>query len=292
MVPVTEPSCEDGVTSGVDGASTLDRLPPRSKAPFRAIQKQIGITAVVDDTTAVSVKPPSILAGVDELVDQTLGIMPPNKHVQDFDVLLEARFVSDHDGWHQFLCMQCKEDKTLTLSNRWREILGTIDAFSEYYDEDTGEYYLPEEVNGKKVWDMKGLDVLGEDLVLIWDDPDREITLAPGERERALLWLFEQGWDDKDGYAEAWAQIAGVLGVDPSITPATKPSPQGSDIRSWMPETRGRRRERWSGLEDIRFRTEEEALALGMRRYSTRGAWLKSTSSRTTPTQSSGLSES
>jgi hypothetical protein len=186
---------------------------------------------------------------------------PPNKHVQDFDVLLESKFVSDHDGWHQFLCMQCKEDKTLTLSNRWREILGTIDALSEYYDEDTGEYDLPEEVNGKKVWDMKGDDVLGEDLVLIWDDPDREITLAPGERERALLWLFEQGWDDKDGYAEAWAQIAGVLGVDPSITPATKLSPQGSDIRSWMPETRGRRRERWSGLEGIRFRAEEEALA-------------------------------
>jgi hypothetical protein len=185
---------------------------------------------------------------------------PSNKHVQEFDVLLQAKFVSAHDGWDQFLCMQCKEDKTITLSNRWHEILGTVDDLSEYYDEDRGEYHLPEEVNGKKVWDMNSDHVLGEDLVLLWDDPEAEITLAPGERERALLWLSEQGWDDKDGYAEAWAQIAGVLGVDPSTTPVTKPWPQVADIRSWMPEMKNPRRERWSGYQDIRFRTKEEAL--------------------------------
>lgn len=54
--------------------------------------------------------------------------------------------------WDEFLCVSLNEDRTFCVYTGRREVLAEA---SEYYNEDTDEYEIPEEIDGQAVWGIK-----------------------------------------------------------------------------------------------------------------------------------------
>ena len=83
-------------------------------------------------------------------------------------------------------------------------------------DED-GEEHLPDEIDGERVWGCEGEFMVGESLVP--HDDDAQITVGPGDADKALEWLRTRGWNVAKDFDQAWARILQARGTGPEEQP-------------------------------------------------------------------------
>ena len=81
---------------------------------------------------------------------------------------IDSRENSGHvDSWMEYLCLEKTSDGNFVLSIKSHVIIDSEyngEIISQFYDEDTDEYNLPNEINGIKVLGWNAEFLLGVDL--------------------------------------------------------------------------------------------------------------------------------
>ena len=93
------------------------------------------------------------------------------------------------DGWTEYLCLTREADGSSRLFIGGYEFLADQE---DYYDEETEDYILPDEINGQKV---RGIDcgaVVGGELT--WVDHDHTIVFQTGTEPEVMAWLTLHDW--------------------------------------------------------------------------------------------------
>lgn len=103
--------------------------------------------------------------------------------------------------WNCYLCLE-RTKNGLQLCVKGSQVLGLLEDHVQYDDDgdclydEKGDYVLPEEINGQKVWGVDDGIIVGENLI----DHDGYETLSIGldkmfDREAMQVWLKEERWD-------------------------------------------------------------------------------------------------
>ena len=90
--------------------------------------------------------------------------------------------------WDEFLCVSLNEDRTFCVSTGRREVLAEA---SEYYNEETDEYEIPEEIDGQAVWGVKDYCVVSE---TVGNFDDEALRLTDFDAEAVRIWLEDTDW--------------------------------------------------------------------------------------------------
>ena len=90
--------------------------------------------------------------------------------------------------WDEFLCVSLNEDRTFCVYTGRREVLAEA---SEYYNEGTDEYEIPEEIDGQAVWGVKDGCVVAE---AVGNCDDQALRLADFDAEAVRVWLEHSDW--------------------------------------------------------------------------------------------------
>lgn len=95
-------------------------------------------------------------------------------------------------GWTEYLCLQRDEGEAFKL------FTGQYEALAErnkYFNEATGEYEVPEVIDGKPVVGLEDDYVVGGELVY-FDDQQAVSFQSPDDRA-VVEWLQSSGWSQK-----------------------------------------------------------------------------------------------
>ena len=90
--------------------------------------------------------------------------------------------------WDEFLCLSLNDDQTFFLCTGRRAVLAEA---SEYYNEETEELEVPEEIDGQAVWGIKDDCVVAE---AIGNYDDDKLLLADFDQKAVQAWLVELDW--------------------------------------------------------------------------------------------------
>ena len=80
------------------------------------------------------------------------------------------------------------EDRTFCVYTGRREVLAEA---SEYYNEETDEYEVPEEIDGQAVWGVKDDCVVSE---AVGNFDDEALRLTDFDAEALRIWLEDTDW--------------------------------------------------------------------------------------------------
>jgi hypothetical protein len=80
------------------------------------------------------------------------------------------------------------EDRTRCVYTGRREVLAEA---SEYYNDETDEYDIPEEIGGQAVWGVKDDCVVAE---AVGNCDDNTLTSTAFVKEEIALWLINTSW--------------------------------------------------------------------------------------------------
>ena len=111
---------------------------------------------------------------------------------------IDSRENSGHvDSWTEYLCLEKSGGRTFVLSIKSHVIIDSEyngEIISQFYDEDTGEYDLPDEINGIKVLGWNDEFLLGVDLENNFQYTALELTKTDFEH---LIgeWIKNISWD-------------------------------------------------------------------------------------------------
>lgn len=103
-------------------------------------------------------------------------------------ILAEREASGMTSTWDEFLCLSLNKDHTFCVYTGRREVLAEA---SEYYDEETDEYEIPEEIDGQAVWGIKDDCVVAE---AIGNYDDDKLLLADFDQKAVQAWLVESDW--------------------------------------------------------------------------------------------------
>jgi len=94
--------------------------------------------------------------------------------------------------WTEYLCLQRDEAGAFKLFTGQYEALAERDQF---FNEETDEYDIPEEIDGKAVVGLEDDYVVGGDLGYF--DEQQTISFKSPDDEALTEWLVSSGWSDK-----------------------------------------------------------------------------------------------
>lgn len=104
------------------------------------------------------------------------------------EILAEREASGMTSTWDEFLCVELNKDQSFTLYTGRREVLAEA---SDFYNEDTEDYEIPDEVDGQAVRGVKEDCVVSESVVEL---DDATLKLANFEHEVILAWLVDTDW--------------------------------------------------------------------------------------------------
>ena len=111
---------------------------------------------------------------------------------------IDRRENSGHiDSWTEYLCLEKTSDGNFGLSIKSHVIIDSEyngETISQFYDEDTGEYDLPDEINGTRVIGWNAEFLLGVDLENNFQYTTLELTKNNFEHS-IREWIKEINWD-------------------------------------------------------------------------------------------------
>ena len=93
-------------------------------------------------------------------------------------------------SWSEYLCLFDGPKNKRLFTGRYEALA----LAAEYFDEKSGEYHLPESIDGKIVHDVEDDYVVGGDLCYFDDDDVVEFTDVHDVRVRQ--WLHESQWEE------------------------------------------------------------------------------------------------
>lgn len=108
-------------------------------------------------------------------------------------ILAEREGSGMTSSWAEFLCLSADDNGNVNLHTGRRVFLGEA---SEYYDEESEEYMLPDEVDGTAVWGVKDGDVYSEEI----EDADADedwLALTAFDDAKVKAWLADTDWVDE-----------------------------------------------------------------------------------------------
>lgn len=111
---------------------------------------------------------------------------------KQIEVLAEREESSMASTCTKYLCLQFGDSKAYCLFTGMYE---GLEQASEYFNEDTEDYDLPEEIDGKKVVGIDDETVIGGDPS--WSTSDEVIEFDTIADLALNKWLKEQGWSRK-----------------------------------------------------------------------------------------------
>ena len=104
------------------------------------------------------------------------------------EILAEREASGMTSTWDELLCVELNKDQSFTLYTGRREVLAVA---SDFYNEDTADYEIPDEGDGQAVWGVNDDCVVAE---LIGSFDDEILRLADFDHEVILAWLIDTGW--------------------------------------------------------------------------------------------------
>ena len=111
---------------------------------------------------------------------------------------IDRRENSGHvDSWMEYLCLEKSGGRTFVLSIKSHVIIDSEyngEIISQFYDEDTGEYDIPDEINGTTVLGWNAEFLLGVDLENNFQYTRLELTQNDIEQS-TRQWMKEINWD-------------------------------------------------------------------------------------------------
>jgi hypothetical protein len=111
---------------------------------------------------------------------------------------IDSRENSGHvDSWMEYLCLEKTSDGNFVLSIKSHVIIDSEyngEIISQFYDEDTDEYNLPNEINGIKVLGWNAEFLLGVDLENNFQYTRLELTKNDFEQS-IRQWMNVINWD-------------------------------------------------------------------------------------------------
>ena len=111
---------------------------------------------------------------------------------------IDRRENSGHvDSWMEYLCLEKTSDGNFVLSIKSHVIIDSEyngEIISQFYDEDTDEYNLPNEINGIKVLGWNAEFLLGVDLENNFQYTRLELTQNDFEQS-IRQWMNVFNWD-------------------------------------------------------------------------------------------------
>ena len=133
-----------------------------------------------------------LLSETAQLSDVRILSMWSQSSVNDVNgpVILASRESSSMvSNWQEFLCLTEGDTKAYKLFTGQYEALASK---YDYFGEDTGEYELPDEIDGKDVTGIDDEYVVGG--VLQWIDGTKPLEFDYVEHSVLIEWLAENGW--------------------------------------------------------------------------------------------------
>ena len=124
------------------------------------------------------------------------------------EILAEREASGMTSTWDEFLCVELNKDQSFTLYTGRREVLAEA---SDFYNEDTEEYEIPEEIDGQAVRGVKDDCVVSES---VGDFDDATLKLASFDREEVQAWLVETDWIDYASPADVKKTLAKLKGLE------------------------------------------------------------------------------
>jgi len=121
--------------------------------------------------------------------------------------ILAEREASGMTGtWDEFLCVELNDDQSFTIYTGRREVLAEA---SDFYNEDTEEYEIPEEIDGQAVWGVKDDCIVSES---VGDFDDATLKLANLDLEVIKAWLVETNWIEDASAADVKRALVKLKG--------------------------------------------------------------------------------
>jgi len=124
------------------------------------------------------------------------------------DILAEREVSGMTCTWDEFLCVELNKEQSFTLYTGRREVLAEA---SDFYNEDTEDYEIPDEIDGQAVWGVKEDCVVSES---VGDFDDATLKLASFDREEVQAWLVETDWIDYASPADVKKTLAKLKGLE------------------------------------------------------------------------------
>ena len=90
--------------------------------------------------------------------------------------------------WDEFLCVSLNDDRTFCVYTGRREVLAEA---SEYHNEETDEYEIPEEIDAQAVWGVKDDCIVSE---AVGNFDDEALRLTDFDAEAVRIWLEHTDW--------------------------------------------------------------------------------------------------
>ena len=94
--------------------------------------------------------------------------------------------------WTEYLCLQRDEDGAFKLFTGQYEAL--VER-AEFFNEDTGEYAIPDEIDGQRVVGVDDEYVVGG--VLAYFDDEQAVSFTRPDDQAVVKWLESSGWSAK-----------------------------------------------------------------------------------------------
>lgn len=107
-------------------------------------------------------------------------------------IIADRERVNMVTGWTEFLCLDAGDNKKFRLFTGRYKSLGPS---SIYYDPETGEYSLPDEIDGETIVGTEDDWVVGGELD--WYNAEGTVEFDDLDEEDVQAWLNASGWEDK-----------------------------------------------------------------------------------------------
>lgn len=107
-------------------------------------------------------------------------------------IIAERERVNMVTGWTEFLCLDTGDNKKFRLFTGRYKSLGPS---SSYREPETGEYLLPDEIDGETVVGTEDDWVVGGELD--WYNAEDTVEFDGLNEEDVQIWLDASGWGDE-----------------------------------------------------------------------------------------------
>jgi hypothetical protein len=107
-------------------------------------------------------------------------------------ILASRDRISGAAAWTEHLCLQKDASGGYKMfTGRYEELA----YWEDFYDEETGDYTVPDEIDGCHVVTIEGSYIVGGDLE--YYEEDQAITFKRHDEEHVGRWLKATGWYSK-----------------------------------------------------------------------------------------------
>jgi hypothetical protein len=110
---------------------------------------------------------------------------------RDIAIIAEREASSMVSVWREYLCLRAGSAK------RFQAFIGvyqSLERASRFYNDDTGDYVLPEKIEGHLVHGIEDEWVVGGDLDYYYDEDQIEFDTVSDDS--LFEWLSKHGWMD------------------------------------------------------------------------------------------------